>query len=110
MAPHEVPASFTIRLFLLFSFTALRDRRCSLYERVRSRDYASDIDHSCEHSVQGMICCYAGGKHLSQSWTCWVSDAAADSSWQDGEDHLESYHVQGTANVIGQGINCLGGD
>jgi len=31
LAPHKVPASFTIRLFLLFSVAALRDR-CSLYE------------------------------------------------------------------------------
>jgi len=36
LAPHEVPASFAVKLFLLFSFAALRDR-CSLYERVRSK-------------------------------------------------------------------------
>ena len=35
LAPHEVPASFAMRLFLLFSFAA-RDRY-SLYERVRSK-------------------------------------------------------------------------
>jgi len=35
LAPHEVPASFAIRLFLLFSLTAQHDR-CSLYERVWS--------------------------------------------------------------------------
>ena len=36
LAPHDVPASFAIRLFRLFSFAALRDR-CSLYERVWSK-------------------------------------------------------------------------
>jgi len=25
---------------------------------------ASDVDHSCEHPVHGVSCCYAGGKHL----------------------------------------------
>jgi len=36
LALHEIPASFVIRLFLLFSFAALRDR-CSLYESVWSK-------------------------------------------------------------------------
>ena len=36
LAPHEIPASFAIRLFRLCSFAALRVR-CSLYERVRSK-------------------------------------------------------------------------
>ena len=36
MAAHEVPASFVIRLLLLFSFAAQRDR-CSLYEKVQSK-------------------------------------------------------------------------
>ena len=37
MAPHQVPASFAIRLFLLSILAALRDR-CSLYERVWSKE------------------------------------------------------------------------
>ena len=50
LAPHEVPESFAIRLFLVFSFTALRDK-CSLYERLQSkatqgRGRASDVEHS----------------------------------------------------------------
>jgi len=39
-----------------------------------------NVEHSREHSVN---CCHAGRKHLTQSWTCWVSDATADSIWQD---------------------------
>ena len=35
LAPHEVPVSFAIRLFLHFSFAALCDG-CSLYERAGS--------------------------------------------------------------------------
>jgi len=50
--------SFAIRLFLICSFTALRDRY-SLYERVRSKDTvgrgrASYVDHSCEQSDIGL--------------------------------------------------------
>ena len=68
LAPHEVPSSFVISLFQLFSFTALCVR-CSLYQRVRykvtpnldklDRHCASDADHSCEHSVHDVICCWA---------------------------------------------------
>ena len=50
------------------------------------RGHALDVDHSCEHSVHGVTCCYAGGKHFTQSWMCWVSDATGDSIWQDGQD------------------------
>jgi len=53
------------------NFAALCDR-CSLYEGSSlkchqdklGRGCASDVDHSYEHSVHGMTCCYAGGKHL----------------------------------------------
>jgi len=36
LAPHQVPASFAITLYLVFSFAALHDT-CSVYERVRSK-------------------------------------------------------------------------
>jgi len=49
------------------------------HQDTLGRGCASDVDHSCKHSVHGVTCCYAGGKHLSQSWMCWVSDATADS-------------------------------
>jgi len=58
------------------------------HQDTLSTGRAPDVDHICEHSVLGVTCCYADGKHLSQSWTCWVSDATADSIWQDGQDRL----------------------
>ena len=73
------------------------------------RGLASDVDNSCEHSVHSVTCCYAGGKHLSQSWTCWVLDTIKSNSiWQHGQDRLlectlsrRKFPLGGTANVIG---------
>jgi len=66
----------------------MKESNLKWHRDTLGRGRASDVDHSCEHSVHGRTCCYAGGKHLSQSWTCCVSDATADSIWQDGQDGL----------------------
>ena len=83
MAAHEVPASFVIRLFLLFSFTALHDRCPSLkgsglkwHQDTLGRGPASDVDHSCEHSVHGVTCCYVDCTDIIwiylQLMCCWA--------------------------------------
>jgi len=112
LAPHKVPASFPITLFLLFSFAALCDG-CSLYERVQYTKIhwvrvvlqTLTIHVNIQFTVL-CTCCSAGGKHPSQSWTCWVSDATADSIRQDRLSECtlnlrESFHLEGTAKVIG---------
>ena len=95
-------------------FAALRDR-CSLNERVRSKvtprylrtGHASDSDHSCEHPVHGVTCYYAGGKRLSQAWTCLVSYATGSQLTVFGKMGkigcqralclVESFRLEGTA-------------
>ena len=35
------------------------------HQDTLDRGCASDVGHSCKHSLHGKTCCYAGGKHLS---------------------------------------------
>ena len=71
------------------------------------RGRASDVDHSCEHSVHSVTCCYAGGKHLSQSWTCWVLDTIKSNSiWQHGQDRLSEYTLSQRKFLLGGHSKC----
>jgi len=70
-------------LHCMTSVPCMKGSDLKWHQDTLGRGRASHVDHSCEHSVHAVTCCYAGGKHLSQSWTCWVSDGTADSIWQD---------------------------
>jgi len=70
-------------LHCMTSVPCMKGSDLKWHQDTLGRGRASHVDHSCEHSVRAVTCCYAGGKHLSQSWTCWVSDGTADSIWQD---------------------------
>jgi len=59
-----------VKLFLLLTLLHyvtgvpyMKGSSLKCHQDKLGRGCASDVDHSYEHSVHGMTCCYAGGKH-----------------------------------------------